>query len=1401
MGSVYTPKGSKISASGRVATGTFCGIFLESTLSYRTEPIHFPLPPTLMAMPASPWPQRAAHAFDQQDFLLACETYDLLAAEGTLGQDWQPLQAEAYRALIQQATQAYQAEDYHAALPALLQALGYLEATLGTEHELSRSGLMLLSSCLLETGLMAEDSPAGDVSRLVDRLRQAIQANAWSQALPLARSLRSLIARIHGQQHRDYAGARCNLGVVWGGLGQRELAEEEWVAAAHLYHQLAGPTAYGLGLCLHELGKLYLTQPEQLAQAEQYLLGSLGVVSQHDSDPQEVYLANLQLLAGLYVQTGRDEEAVQALSQLLPMLAEREHPYHALMTEALAEARARLAGDPPEARGDSAYQTYQALLKQLQAAVPRHAWAEAHEAAEAALDLAQATWGEASAEYAQSLYLMGGIYHHQQAFRVAQGYMAQALATYEALGLIASQEYALTLASQANLFQELANYEAAASAFARADELFGPWESLRQHAAYFFLVHNRGTLAYKRGDYPAAGRYFAHATALAEALPNEPLLPQVLASQTSLHLALGQWEAAETCGQAHLAALVPWGRSESMDAALGHANLGYTYRHTGRYQAATAQFEQAISVAIAQGEGPHPVLMLARNGLATLWIIMGNYVAAEQLLAEVLAESAEQYGPDHPYTAQIWQNMGMLYVNLRQWERGEEMLQHAAKVQAAATGEQHPEYGLIQLNLLLLFLQTGRFEAVRQAGETLLPQLVASLGPSHSLSLMLLGHLATAYSRLGAYEQAERACTQAIAQRDAQFGPHHPETLLLRGNLGVLYQRQGQYPAALAVMEALLPEADRHAPPGHPLHASLCLNLAHTYALNGQPALAAPQFEQGFAHLQQQAERQFAGLTEEEKGQYLTQVTGFMHLFFSFCWHYPAQQTAMAGLMMDLQLLYKGLLLDRTRHWRREVLQQQDPVLREVFAAWSALRERLAWAYRQPLASLAAQGLDLSLMENELRGLEKQLLQRFPFSTGKDLHWPALQARLQPGEAAMEIVRFEEHGDQDWTGRIGYAVLVLRWDAAAPACYLLPEGKALETSGLADFRRWIEGHPRQRRGLTWATLPASPAVDPTRLYDQFLAPFAAALVGLKRVYGSADGVYQQVPLGLMPHPEGGYWQDRLELRWLAATRDLLDVSLPLPAVAVPKAILFGDPDFQLAPAAKTAQLEAMSIAPQPRLRAEGPTRGAFGALPGTAQEVEGIAALLQRQGWTHEVYCGAQALEDVLKEHHQAQVLHLATHGFYLDQTVETQVDPLLSLNVLGADNPLLRSGLVFAGANHPDPTTEDGLLFAYEMAQFDLSQAQLVVLSACDTGLGELRAGEGVYGLVRACQLAGARCVLVSGWKVDDQATAELMLAFYGHWLQHGDPHLALRAAQADLRARDPHPFFWGAFQVVGAP
>jgi CHAT domain-containing protein len=313
-----------------------------------------------------------------------------------------------------------------------------------------------------------------------------------------------------------------------------------------------------------------------------------------------------------------------------------------------------------------------------------------------------------------------------------------------------------------------------------------------------------------------------------------------------------------------------------------------------------------------------------------------------------------------------------------------------------------------------------------------------------------------------------------------------------------------------------------------------------------------------------------------------------------------------------------------------------------------------------------------------------------------------------------------------------------------------------------------------------------------------------------------DGDLTRLPFGVLPTDDGRLLLDDLAISYINCGRDVLRFGAPTTGQPTTP-LLAADPDFDLGGDGVTAGVTSEAFSGRRSRDLDGSLRFPINRLEGTRQEGEQIARMLGIDPWLE-----GGVLEGRLKAACRSpRILHVATHGFFLEDQHRELRDLVRRFGLMDRltdemhaelgplpENPLLRSGLILAGVNtwhergrQPLPGIEDGLLTAEDVTGLDLLATDLVVLSACDTGLGEVRTGEGVFGLQRAFILAGAKTLIMSLWKVPDRQTQELMVDFYRRILAGEGKAEALRQAQLAMKEQYPDPYYWGAFVCLGEP
>lgn len=316
-------------------------------------------------------------------------------------------------------------------------------------------------------------------------------------------------------------------------------------------------------------------------------------------------------------------------------------------------------------------------------------------------------------------------------------------------------------------------------------------------------------------------------------------------------------------------------------------------------------------------------------------------------------------------------------------------------------------------------------------------------------------------------------------------------------------------------------------------------------------------------------------------------------------------------------------------------------------------------------------------------------------------------------------------------------------------------------------------------------------------------PLVKNIGDCQHIFISPDGDLTRLPFEILPTDDGQQLIDNYSISYLSSGKDILRFGFKTDRQAT-DAIVIADPDFDYGLGQHSSAIDKELNSSGRQSRDLDLEKLEFKRLDGTRQEGIEIASLLGVEPWL-----AKEAVKEKLESITSPLILHIATHGFFVEDQPETfHQEQLLSarkLPITKQENPLLRSGLALAGANwknkqfRPPSEVGNGILTAEEVSNLDLSETELVVLSACETGLGDVQTGEGVFGLRRAFVLAGAKTLVMSLWKVPDQQTQELMTEFYRRLFWGEGRGEALRNVQLEMRKKYPDPYYWGAFICQG--
>jgi CHAT domain-containing protein/Tfp pilus assembly protein PilF len=945
-------------------------------------------------------------------------------------------------------------------------------------------------------------------------------------------------------------------------------------------------------------------------------------------------------------------------------------------------------------------------------------------------------------------------------------------------------------------------YESTA-AYGKAEPLYQRALAIREkalgseHPATATALSNLAAFYVTTGAYAEAEALHRRALAIREKAlgPEHPDTANSLNNLAALYGATGAYAQAESLYQRALAVNEKALGPEHPDTALSLNNLAWVYDTTGAYGQAEPLYQRALAINEKVLGPDHPNTARSLNNLAALYSVRGAYAQAEPLYQRALAIRAKALGPEHPDTAASLNNLAAIYHTTGAYAQAEPLFQRVLAIKEKALGPEHPDTAMSLNNLAELYRTMGAYAQAEPLYRRALAVKEKALGPEHPGTAVSLSNLAGLYSTMGAYAQAEPLYRRALAIREKALGPEHSDTAMSLNNLARLYSTMGAYAQAEPLYRRALAVNEKALGPEHPTTATSLNNLAMLCWAMGEPAAALSLLERAHAIEMKNTARFLLTGSESRKRAYVAQVLGITAATVSLSVALTSPQAKLLGLGSVLEV--KGRVLDAMSDnvgRLRESVKTKDRTLLEQLVVVAQQSSALMYQgprslspemYRQRVDALSSQQAQL---EAELSTRSAAFRQQVaPFTLA------AVQAAIPKQAAFIEWYRYKPYnfrakdGKGKW-GKPRYVAYVLRHEGE-PAVVDVGEAEAIEQL-ILDFRT----------GLSDPTSTYIREVA-TDLYDKLMKPLRPLLGDTDQLLISPDGALNLIPFAALRDDAGAYLSTKVEITYLTSGRDLLRVTGA--AVAKGKAVVVANPDYGPSATMVAQGAAAVPLARSLDLDREGMT---FAPLPGTAQEAQALSPLLKVE--KEQLLTQAQATEAKVKQLHGPRILHIATHGFFLNDNEL----PTTALRVgdfspeqppvpLG-ENPLLRSGLALAGANtRRSGEHDDGILTAAEVAQMDLRGTQLVVLSACETGVGEVQNGEGVYGLRRALVLAGAETQVASLWKVADEATKDLMVEYYQRLLQGEGRSAALRAAQRTMITSQTraHPYYWAAFVPIG--
>ena len=1038
--------------------------------------------------------------------------------------------------------------------------------------------------------------------------------------------------------------------------------------------------------------------------------------------------------------------------------------------------------------------------------------------------------GRESAQYGKSCFNRGTILQLLKKFTEAEKWYIDALEIREKVLGKEHLDYLMSLNALAGLYMSTGKYEDSEFYYIKSKEIREKLSG-KLNQDYATLISNLANVYRLKNELVKAEPLFEEALNIRAKLlgKGHPDYAKSLNNLANCYVSLGYYRKAEPLYlEVKDIRLKIFGKYHINYASILH-NLGNFYHLLGDFTNAELFYLESLEIKTNLFGNKSPENTITLNNLGVLYFDVGNYRAAEKIYLESLEITALNYGKESPDYATALHSLAGLYTAKGDFSKAESLYLETLRIRKGTIGNEHHDYLTTLNNLAVLYKIKGDYVKAEDIYTNVIELAVKSVGKENREYASYLINLANLYQIKGNLENAEMIYLEALSIKQKILGKEHPENAFALENLSQIYKTKGD----LSKTESLLLESkiirEKSLGKEHPEYLNSIYNLADFYSNSQQVQQALIYYLEGNQLNKLLIQKASAYSTESQMVSYLSLFKRKQSIFQSFA--LDNIQTNLGSELYNNSLFYNGLLIKNYSQIVNQI-KNTDSMNLNLFRSWQDSRKLLGLELLKPLSERKF----VNELESKAEKYEKQLT--LNISSFKQLNqevtYRDITSKLHAGEAAVEFINFS-YAKPEFTDSTIYVALVLisGWDS--PKIFPLFEEKILDSLLHSTSDRKAD----YVNNLYSLTNRGAIAIDAPKksLYEILWKPLEKELTGIKTVYYSPSGLLHRINLDAIPISDTETLADKYQLIAVNSTRQLV---IPDQVKIVnSEAVLYGGILFEQDSIleVKEALLTNRTLGILTFSSVDSSLKGGtWNYLPFTEREVNAIEKTMEAAGVKTNLKKGYQATEESFKNigannSPSPRILHIATHGYFFpdpdrmisaagrmsyDSTASEGPakaasskpkvkhginEPIFKIS----DHPMLRSGLIMAGGNtawqgkKTWEGREDGILTAYEISQMNLSNTELVVLSACETGLGDIQGNEGVYGLQRAFKIAGAKYLIMSLWQVPDKQTSLLMTIFYKKWLEDKMtiPD-AFHAAQKELREIGLDAYQWAGFVLV---
>ena len=1250
---------------------------------------------------------------------------------------------------------------------------------------------------------------------------------------------------ILGDKHPDYAASINSLAILYYEQGNYAKAEALYIEAVEIYKNVYGNKHELYSNSLNNLAVLY-TQTGNFKKAESYYMEVIEIDKEIFGEKHKDYAVDLINLAALYQEMGDYNKAEELLLKAINIEKEtlgKNHSDYATTLDNLASLYSDINNYK---KAEKLYLEAMNIRKTVFGTQhPHYAtslnnlgliyyytfnYEKAKKLYLEAINIRKAVLGSNNIDYATSIEAYAVLLSASGNYEEAEKLYTQALNIRKTILGENNPLYAVSLYNVAEFYENKGNYKKAEKLYLESlnisEKIYG-----KKHKKYAYTLNLLANLYKTMGDFPKAKPLCLEVVKIYEENydEQEPDYGTSLNSLADYYYLTGDYKKAEALFlEAKEITKKNYGKNHPNYASVLN-NIAELYRITGKYEKAEPLYLEAIKISKEIFGEQHPEYAISVQNLAILYHRTGNYKKAEALHIEAMNIRKNVFGEKHLDYANSLNNLGLLYSDLGNYDKSIDYYMEVFNIRKEILEPNHLQNANIINNIALIQYEFGFYSEAEQLFLTSTNIYKKVLGKNNRYYALSLNNLGLLYLDIDNYDKSEKYFIEALTVYQSVFGKENPDYANALNSTALLYLKIGNsaktkekaieaYQKAEKYFIEALEKRKKTLGNKHPDYASSLNNLALLYRAKRDYLKAEKLITEANQIINLQIRQSIEFMSEKEREQFIDyHISSDFDVFHSFYLTKRKENKKLPGIVYNNALTIKGQLLKSAIAIRKSILQSGDTTLIQVYTEMNKYAKILTQEYAMPVLNRRP---DIEELEEKVNTLEKELALNTKSSA--NLRWKNIRKSLKKHEIAIEFIHFDYQNNKKWTDSTLYYALILRKNYKNPKAIFLFEQKQLQKvmhrSYDTDEYNYIKKlyDPKSTKAQS--------------LYKLVWKPLEQYLQNTENIFISPSGILNKISYDAIPYDTINILSDKYKIIYTTSTAQAVNRT-SLFEDDIKNSVLFGGIKYDIKPeemenislhfrglTKNTSQITETNLSNfqnlQEKRGIDSLTRNiTWNYLPGTLQETEEIKTVLKRKNIKVKLYNYKQGTEEQFKalEKNAPSILHVSTHGFYFGDDEKSQENKDMidkKVKFAYSENPLLRSGFILAGGNAafqgkkiPDGV-EDGVLTAAEISRLTFFNTKLVVLSACQTGLGDIVGNEGVYGLQRSFKMAGVDYLLFSLWEVPDDTTKELMSNFYENWFTGMEIREAFKKAQNQLKTKyakvEGAAFAWAAFVLM---